>query len=198
MRLFLIRHGESEANRLQMYAGQTNVPLSDKGREDALSIKPILEEIKFDKLYSSDLKRAVETFEIAMPGKECEKTKLIREIDVGILTGLYIEDMKKEYGELFNNSRAVYNFKPFKGESSEDVAKRGAEFLKMLEEKPYNNVAAFCHAAFSCIMLGHITGTTENLDKKALICNNCAINIFEFDGEKWRLLCWNYGCDLSK
>ena len=66
MKLFLVRHGQTTANQQKIYAGQTDVLLTEQGRQEAESIRPILEKFTFDRVYSSDLTRARRTAE-ALP-----------------------------------------------------------------------------------------------------------------------------------
>ena len=61
MKLFLVRHGQTVSNVAGVYAGQTDVILTDAGRAQAMKIRPILEKFQFDKVYSSDLSRAIDT-----------------------------------------------------------------------------------------------------------------------------------------
>ena len=61
MKLYVARHGQSEANLTKSYAGQTDSKLTPQGRQEALEIRPILEGISFDRVYSSDLSCAIET-----------------------------------------------------------------------------------------------------------------------------------------
>ena len=65
-RLYFVRHGESEWNVLKKICGQTDVPLTDKGREQArTSAAKIIERgIKADEIWCSPLQRAKETAEI--------------------------------------------------------------------------------------------------------------------------------------
>ena len=70
MKLFLIRHGESENNFNKLYSGQCNPKLTELGKRQAESIRPILEKVDFDAVYSSDLVRARETCGIALPDAE--------------------------------------------------------------------------------------------------------------------------------
>ena len=89
MKVFFVRHGQSIANLQKIYAGQSDVPLTEKGREEAAAIAPILASISFDRVYSSDLSRAIETQQIALPGVEADaRSPLIREYDVGDIVGL--------------------------------------------------------------------------------------------------------------
>ena len=66
--LVLIRHGESEWNKLNLFTGWTDVELSDKGRaEAALGGKLLKEEgFKFDVAYTSFLKRAIHTLNLVL------------------------------------------------------------------------------------------------------------------------------------
>ena len=85
MKLFLVRHGQTTANQQQFYAGQTDVPLTEQGRQEAEAIRPILAKFTFDRVYSSDLIRAMHTAELAIPGCIYETTPLLREVGMGSL-----------------------------------------------------------------------------------------------------------------
>lgn len=61
--LTLIRHGETEANRMGLLQGQLNVPLSKHGKEQARQLAEKLATERFFKLYTSDLSRCLETTE---------------------------------------------------------------------------------------------------------------------------------------
>ena len=96
MKLFMVRHGQTTGNVAGLIYGQVDYPLTQKGREQATAIRPILERFKFNRVYSSDLSRAVETQQIALPGVEGIKTPLLREFDVGRLTNVtYAEAEEK-------------------------------------------------------------------------------------------------------
>ena len=88
MKVFFVRHGQSEANLKKIYAGQSDVPLTEQGRAEAAAIAPILAPYTFDRVYTSDLSRAIETQEIALPGVKANvASPLIREYDVGNIVG---------------------------------------------------------------------------------------------------------------
>ena len=67
------------------WTGWLDVHLADKGKDDAKKAGDFLKRISFDKIYSSDLIRARETAEIAIPGCRYEISELLREINVGSL-----------------------------------------------------------------------------------------------------------------
>ena len=68
MKLVLLRHGESEWNKLNLFTGWTDVELSDKGREEAKNAGAVLkkEGYDFDVCYTSYLKRAIHTLNLAL------------------------------------------------------------------------------------------------------------------------------------
>ena len=67
MRVYVIRHGESESNASKKWTGWTDVHLTKKGVNDAKKAAALLENVSFDKIYSSDLKRSYETMRTVFP-----------------------------------------------------------------------------------------------------------------------------------
>lgn len=191
MKLFLIRHGQTTANLDRIYSGQMDVPLTQEGRAQAQSIRPVLEKIRFDKVYSSDLSRAIDTQKLALPGYEGVQTPLLREYDAGYLAGRHYGDYPQELKEQF---QATKNYSIFGGESTQEVCDRVAQFQRMLERENLENVAAFAHNGVLNCMLQNVIGT--NFDKNAVRNNNCTINVYEYDGQKWRLIALNYMAEV--
>ena len=187
MKLYVARHSQSEANLTKSYAGQTDSKLTPQGRLEALEIRPILEGISFDRVYSSDLSRAIETQKIALPGIEGIQTPLLREYDVGSLVGVTFAEAAAKYGDEYRRSR---NYVPFGGENGPMVCERARRFLQLLEENPCENVAAFSHnGLLNCLLQVVLNASFDNT---AVGSQNCAIHVYEYDGSKWRLLAWNY------
>ena len=191
MKLFLVRHGQTTGNLDATFTGQRDVPLTDEGRRQAESIRPILEKIAFDRVYSSDLSRAVDTQLIAVPGVQGIRTPLLREVDVGRVEGqLYAQVRIDNPGW----SATVDGYARFGGETSQQICDRVRAFLRELESNPCENVVAFVHNGIMGTMMSIVLDTF--FDRSVLRTNNCAINVFDFDGSKWRLLAWNYKGDV--
>lgn len=190
MKLYFIRHGQSQANLNHFFAGQTQVTLTEQGRNDARRAGQLLQSISFDRVYSSDLIRAMETRKIALPDAEAISTPLLREIDVGALEGYTLQQCLEKFGEAMAENRAVYDFTPYGGENVAMVRQRLRSFLQALEDAPCDRVAVFAHAALGAILLEMVLGGP--IDKHALICENGSVAVFEFTGGRWRLLKWNY------
>lgn len=187
MKLFLVRHGQSVANREQYYAGQSNVPLTEQGRREAAAIRPILENFFFDHVYSSDLSRALDTQRLALPNAIAEITPLLREVDVGTLTGKSFSDVQAMQD---TDSFLRRDFTAYGGEDMDMHCNRIRAFLSSQETKNYENVIAFTHGGTLTAMLRVVLGSAFNYS--SVFSNNCAIHIFEYSGGKWRLLAWNY------
>lgn len=184
MKLFMIRHGQTVANLERFYSGQSDIKLTELGKQQAKSIAPVLKDIPFDRVYTSDLSRAVETQQLALPGYTATALPCLREYDLGSLTGLDIGKAFDAYGP-FNG-----DYTPFGGENASMMCQRLRGFLELLEKDPCDYVAAFAHNGAMKAMLQLIIGDY----KKVAVDNaNCNIAVFEYNNNTWRLLCWNYG-----
>ena len=193
MRVFLVRHGQSEANLNRRYAGQSDVKLTDLGVQQAETIRPVLEGIVFDKVYSSDLSRAIDTQRAALPGYTAEQTPLLREISVGDLAGKSIAEFWEKYGGV--SQTAQYgDYTPYGGENRQMLDSRVLQFMKQLEEAPWENVAVFAHRGVLVSFLRNILGDT--FTNTAIQCDNCAIFVLEHTEKGWRVLALNYGIKL--
>ena len=106
MKLVLIRHGESEWNKLNLFTGWTDVDLSDKGREEAKAAgqKLLSEGYDFDICFTSYLKRAIHTLNIALDEMDrawlpVVKSWKLNERHYGALQGLNKSETAEKYGE---------------------------------------------------------------------------------------------------
>lgn len=190
MKVYFVRHGESVANLNRFYAGQSDVKLTETGRAQAEVIRPVLADIPFDKVYSSDLSRAMDTQKIALPGYVAETTPLLREIDVGNLAGKSMAAVAAQHGGVSPTAQSS-DYKPYGGEDRAMLAARICRFMEMLAQTNYENVAVFAHRGVMMGVLRYILGTPD-LPNHVLVCNNCAVNVVEFDGKRWHILALNY------
>lgn len=189
MRLFMVRHGETVCNVEKMYAGQSETPLTEKGKAQAEKIRDVLAKFSFDRVYSSDLSRAMDTQRIALPDVEGIRTPLLREFDVGSLSGKSFEEINR----MLDGKRVMEipgQYKNFGGESDEDVAARIKEFLTLLEKDPCENVVAFAHNGPLGVMMEVILNV--HINRRQITSKNCAIHVFEYENGLWKLLAWNY------
>ena len=190
MILFMVRHGQTTANVDKIYSGHSDVQLTEEGRQQAKALVPILEKMSFDRVYSSDLSRAIDTQRLALPGYEGIRTPLLREIDVGRAAGYpwgQVPDAPKDW----NSKTEPDPFARVGGESYAQMDARVGSFLKMLENDPCDRAIAFVHNGVIGSVMRNLLG--PNIQKGALFSENCAIHAFSYEDGKWRLLAWNYG-----
>ena len=180
MKLYLIRHGESETNLAGHYTGWAQVKLTEKGVRDAEGVRPLLANVKFDKIFSSDLIRAMTTAETAIPGCTYETTHLLREVNVGNLA-------LKPFPPKDDPRRAlmVNGFADFGGESYAELRERIVAFLEMAKTLDCDTVAAFTHAGFLRTTLSILF--SANVNTANFVCSNCCIVILELKNGKWLL-----------
>lgn len=106
MKLVLLRHGESEANFQNYWTGWLDVALTEKGMQQATEAGRKMNEqgLVFDIVYTSVLKRAIKTAQLALEEMNqlylpVQKTWRLNERYYGALVGKNKTEMKKEYGE---------------------------------------------------------------------------------------------------
>lgn len=146
--LILLRHGQSQWNLENRFTGWEDVPLTNKGIEEAEKSGELMKKnnINIDIIFSSLLKRANETAEYAikrmnLPKLWSNKTlvliknKSLNERDYGDLVGLNKEETAKKYGnEQVHIWRRSYDTSPPGGESLKDVVSRVKPyFIKFIE-----------------------------------------------------------------
>ena len=184
VKVFVVRHGESINNLNKQWTGWADVDLTENGIEDAKEAGKFLGNFSFDKIYSSDLKRAVQTAQNAIPGCEPETSKLLREINVGSIAnkplGILTEEDKKETRE---NGYIIFN-----GESKDEFKSRILNFREKLENSQCDNIAIFTHGGWLRTFLDIVAG--QRLNRDSICCNNCAIGIFEYENKNWKLHSW--------
>ena len=130
--LVLVRHGESEWNKLNLFTGWKDPDLTAKGVAEAKAGGKRLkhEGIAFDIAFTSALRRAQRTLdiilqEIGQKGLETRKDQALNERDYGDLSGLNKDDARKRWGEdQVHVWRRSYDVPPPGGESLKDTAAR--------------------------------------------------------------------------
>ncbi|MFA5333248.1 MAG: histidine phosphatase family protein [Candidatus Nanoarchaeia archaeon] len=120
-------HGTTIDNEKKISSGWKNAELSKKGLQQSISLKENVKNIKFDAVFSSDLKRAVDSAKLTF-GNNIILDKRLRECNYGEFNG-------KESSIVEPMQEKCIDKKFPKGESYEDVKKRVADFLRFVEKK---------------------------------------------------------------
>ena len=142
-KLVLLRHGQSQWNLENKFTGWKDVPLTEKGINEANNAGLLLKKnnIKIDKIFSSVLERANKTAEIAIMASEIEnlhkngiliyeKDQRLNERDYGDLVGLNKTETAEKFGkEQVHIWRRSYDTPPPNGESLKDVVQRVSPYF---------------------------------------------------------------------
>lgn len=150
--LYLVRHGESIGNSLRTLLGHTDLGLSELGIEQAQKCASALSSVPFGAIYSSDLKRAMDT---AAPHGKVHSLPVIpraglRELHIGLWENMHIDDIKERFCDLyFHNWREdFFEFQAPGGESVPHLKERiTAELSCIANNHPGQNVLVVFHAA---------------------------------------------------
>jgi 2,3-bisphosphoglycerate-dependent phosphoglycerate mutase len=144
-KLFLVRHGKSEWNKLGQWTGWTDVDLADEGMQEAVEAGMLLKEKHIDTVYTSELKRTHQTFEGIKKGSGKSHLshtphKALNERHYGIHTGKNKWQVKEEIGEeAFQSIRRGWDTKIPEGETLKDVH---ARVMPYYEENILKDLAA--------------------------------------------------------
>ena len=190
MRIYVIRHGQSEANLKTAHAGWSQVPLTEKGIAQAQAVQPRLRELHFDKVIVSDLLRARLTAENALPGYDYTYDWRIREIGVGQLEGELVSDCEAKLGESYIRNRQNRDFTAYGGENLEIMQARIGSFMDDLTREPEDaQIAVVCHEGAIFCMVCHVLQCQPT--RLAGLADNCSVSVFTYKSGQWILNKWN-------
>ncbi len=179
MKLYLIRHGETDWNRLLRFQGREDVPLNETGIRQAEACGKALSDSGIQAVFTSPLKRARRTGEIvaAASGLGCEKVFDLPELierDLGEYSGKYIKD-RSDYFALSAGTDAG-GMEPF-----DNVLARMELALKKLSETELPVLAAVSHGAAINVLLAGLSDHAVGTGKTRLL--NGGISIIEGDAQ---------------
>jgi broad specificity phosphatase PhoE len=182
MRLYIVRHGESEGNALGNLQGHAPTSLTDNGRQQAEKLAKRLKDENIDVILSSDLPRAKETTDIIAKYHKVpvHYTIDLRERNYGLWEG----KPGKAYHEMVKNSGIPKaRFRPEQGQSYEDLKIIVEKtFNKILEDYKGKNVLISTHGGRYRVLLSVVLGIP--LDEAAkLAIGNTALTVIEIGDE---------------
>lgn len=152
MKLYFVRHGETEWNVKKKIQGKTDIPLNENGRNQAreLANKLAVDKLPAVKVYTSPQLRATETAQAVADalGLECEALDDLREMNLGEWEGLNWDIIEEQYGEVYYywNTHRRYVRTPG-GECYNDVLGRTLDALSYILEKETKDVLVVTHSA---------------------------------------------------
>jgi probable phosphoglycerate mutase len=167
-KIYLVRHGKIGMNDEQKYfIGQTDLPLNEEGRGQALRLGEILCRTKISSVFCSDLIRSAATAEkiSSYHGLTPVVMPELREISLGDWDGLAFSEVISRYPDEFGQRGAdIVNFRPPNGESFYDCGKRVITAFEDIVHTSKGNIVIAGHAGVNRLILCHVLNLpVENL-----------------------------------
>lgn len=195
MRLYLVRHGETDWNRVGRIQGRLDVDINLFGVKQAHLCAKRLKHIPFDKAFTSPLARAVQTAEIINQHHQLriEAHKDLEEIHLGNWEGMTWSEINRSYRTLMTDmqrERKMANIHG--GESYEDVIERSMGFIESIKNHPYEHILVVSHGGVIKSILSHVLGLS--IEKRSNFnVMNTSMSILEYhkSQERWRVVTMN-------
>lgn len=160
MKLYLVRHGETELNVKKVYYGSTDCALTAKGEEQAASLCSVFESLALDVVLESPLQRAKDTASLLLGENKVPRIvdERLRELDFGAWEG---HSWKELQGDALFEQWCVdwQSTRPPGGESFLDLAARVRSFYDMLRKRKEEQLLIVAHHAvlqqlMACLLNG--------------------------------------------
>ncbi len=188
MRLYIVRHGETDWNKARKVQGHSDIPLNEYGVHLAKQTAEGMKDIPFDMVYTSPLIRAKQTAEIILSGRNIPvlESEGIKELGFGEYEGMCCSgEQRAAQSEEFNRFfKDTGNYVPARGgESIQELMERTGSFLRELCEDDNlqeKHILVSTHGAAMTALLNHIRGNLETADFwKYRVPANCAVTIVD-------------------
>ena len=178
-----LRHGQSQANVERWLSGWVDSPLTDRGREQAAQARHSCSAWEFERAYSSDLSRAVDTAEAVLRGRTVPLvlTEELRERNMGQWARKSLDEVR---GEGLSHRLTDWTSAPPGGESNAQLGERVLTYLAGLPAISGNTLIV-AHGGLIRVVLGLIDSQDYSEIGKTVI-QNCAPHFRELPAEGFR------------
>lgn len=174
LRLYLIRHGETEWSLSGRHTGRTDIPLTQIGEGEARELGKRLRDISFARVLTSPLKRALQTCELVDLDKVLEIDTDLAEWDYGDYEGQHSVDIHKE-----RPNWNIYRDGCPRGEMPEQVSNRVDRLIARLRNLD-GNIALFSHGQIGSVLAVRWIGLAV-VEAQHFTLGTASLSIFAFD-----------------
>ena len=198
LKLYIVRHGETEWNVIKRFQGQLNTPLTEKGMEKLRKTGKKLKNILFDQVYTSELERTVNSAEIILNENngyknnklELQKLAELNEVYFGVWQGLTYEEVFLKYPEEGNNyfyNVKNYNAENVEAEKLEDALERFLKGInKILDSHESGNILVATHGTVFEMFMNYVANNSIfDIDERTLMGNG-DYKIFSYKDGKFQ------------
>lgn len=190
MKIYLVRHGETDWNQAGLLQGQTDIALNAQGLEQAREAAERLKEVPFDIAFCSPLIRAKRTAETIIGDRKINLTtdERLRELNFGPWEGVDIRTIKDAASQPFTNPGSY--IPPDGAESFAQLYKRSGEFVDQVLlplEGTYETVLVVAHGGVNRSILNPVLNIPVD-DFWRMHMGNCATAILDCTDGKLSML----------
>jgi broad specificity phosphatase PhoE len=189
-RVFLVRHGETEWSRSNRHTGRTDVPLTDRGRDQAKALGARLAGEGFGLVLTSPLTRALETCRLAGLGDDAHLTDDLVEWDYGDYEGRRTDDIRVERPGWTLWAGGVPG-----GETAEEVGARADRVIAKARGVD-GNVALFAHGHVLRVLAARWLGQSPR-DGSLYHLSVATLSVLGWERETPVIDLWNEACHLE-
>lgn len=191
LQIYLVRHGLTPWNLEKRFQGSKDISLSEEGIRQAEQTRDRLQDVAFDAIYASSLKRAFETAEIIAEPHGIKVTPLdqLQEICMGVWEGLTWDEIQEQQPEVHRIWVEKPTMAPIpESEGVSKAARRANQAFRELAEKHKDDqqILIVSHGLINACILCQIE-EMELDDWYQMRQGNTAVNIIEYDGNKFDL-----------
>jgi broad specificity phosphatase PhoE len=174
LRLYLIRHGETEWCLTRQHTGRTEVPLNENGKQDAQALGERLGPITFIHVFTSPRQRAQDTCALAGLSRQSSKEPDLAEWNYGEYEGETSADIRRDLPDwnIFRDGCP-------RGEMPAQVSDRADRLIARLRELD-GNIALFTHGQFGCVLAARWIGLPV-IDGPHFLLGTASISILGYD-----------------
>ncbi|MDW5264339.1 MULTISPECIES: histidine phosphatase family protein [Acidobacteriaceae] len=185
--LWLIRHGETEWSLNRKHTSRTDVGLTEHGRQRALELRNYLAGTEFTAVFSSPMKRALETCAIAGFGEVAKVDEGLMEWDYGVHEGRTTEEIRAE-----TPGWSVWKDEIAGGETAEEVGVRADGVIARALAAGGGRVALFAHAHILRVLAARWVGL-EARDGRLFVLGTGSVSVLGWERETRVIEAWNRG-----
>lgn len=193
MQLILVRHGETEWNREEIFRGRADVRLNDTGIRQAELLSDYLKDVKIESVLSSPLRRALATAEIiARPHNlKVDTADGLIDFDYGEWSATTRREAEEKYPAFYAAWMTTPHLVTMPGgESLPDMRKRALGVIENVVSSYSGNVVLVSHRAVNKVIICALMGLDDSHFWNVRM-DNAAVTIFEYQNGAFVLACHN-------
>lgn len=199
--VLLVRHGQTKSNITGYFMGWSNEDISDLGYAQVRSLSSRLAKFPIATIYTSPLKRAMNTARILAEPHKLELNVLddLTEIGLGDWQGLHRDEISQKWPEIWRQSRIDPSVVTFpNGENFQQLTERAVRaFNRIVADNTNRHTLAVTHDAVIRVLAAHVLGTSNSIYRHMEI-NNASLSVIRVEDDRMRLVTLNDTAHLDR